>query len=344
MQILFAPREQKDANAYSEMLGTRTERSRTTSRSNGMFGARSGASESFSDQRRALMLPQEIKELDRDKEIILLENTRPILADRICYWRDRAFTSRLMAAPTVPALDLVRFSAQIEQRLRELSDDDVDDQTGELAHVRPDYLELVHAWDQRELPQALDAISSEEAAAYVDRHFTLLGVSADDARAGRRLARDEDGMTDAEAARNATGVRCAGKWWCSMSVAYINEADRVRAALATIPADDYTTWVDMAFAVKHGLGEAGFDLWDAWSQTAPNYDARSARATWRSASESGDHACIAFGWPASMGSIWPARAPLAMSQLGPRRRVPSLWAPRSSVSDGRAAPPSPVTR
>ena len=47
MQILFAPREQKDANAYSEMLGTRTERSRTTSRSNGMFGARSGASGAF---------------------------------------------------------------------------------------------------------------------------------------------------------------------------------------------------------------------------------------------------------------------------------------------------------
>lgn len=200
MQIHFAPREQKDANAYSDMLGTRTERSRTTSRSNGVLGARSGASESFSDQRRALMLPQEIKELDRDKEIILLENTRPILADRICYWRDRTFTSRLMAAPTVPALDLVRFGAQIEQRLRELSDDEVDDQTGELAHVRPDYLELVHAWDRRELPQALDNISCEEAAAYVDRHFTLLGVSADDvARAGRRLARDEDGMTDAEA-------------------------------------------------------------------------------------------------------------------------------------------------
>ncbi|HEM7803366.1 type IV secretory system conjugative DNA transfer family protein [Burkholderia cenocepacia] len=203
MQILFAPREQKDANAYSEMLGTRTERSRSTSRSNGMFGARGGASESFSDQRRALMLPQEIKELARDKEIILLENTKPILADRICYWRDRAFTSRVMDAPTVPALDLMRFGAQIEQRLRELSDDDVDDQTGELAHVRADYLELVHAWDPRELPQALDNVSCEEAAAYVDRHFTLLGVPADDvARAARRLARDEDGMTDTE-----TGAR-----------------------------------------------------------------------------------------------------------------------------------------
>lgn len=203
MQILFAPREQKDANAYSEMLGTRTERSRSTSRSNGMFGARGGASESFSDQRRALMLPQEIKELDRDKEIILLENTKPILADRICYWRDRAFTSRVMDAPAVPALDLVRFGAQIEQRLRELSDDDVDEQTGELTHVRADYLELVHAWDPRELPQALDNVSCEEAAAYVDRHFTLLGVPAEDvARAGRRLARGEDGMTDTE-----TGAR-----------------------------------------------------------------------------------------------------------------------------------------
>lgn len=203
MQILFAPREQKDANAYSEMLGTRTERSRSTSRSNGMFGARGGASESFSDQRRALMLPQEIKELARDKEIILLENTKPILADRICYWRDRAFTSRVMDAPAVPALDLVRFGAQIEQRLRELSDDDVDEQTGELTHVRADYLELVHAWDPRELPQALDNVSCEEAAAYVDRHFTLLGVPAEDvARAGRRLARGEDGMTDTE-----TGAR-----------------------------------------------------------------------------------------------------------------------------------------
>lgn len=81
-----------------------------------------------------------------------------------------------------------------------------------------------------------------------------------------------------------------------MSVAYISEADRVRAALAAIPAGDYTTWVDMAFAVKHGLGEAGFDLWDAWSQTAPNYDARSARATWRSASESGAITLASLFW------------------------------------------------
>ena len=81
-----------------------------------------------------------------------------------------------------------------------------------------------------------------------------------------------------------------------MSVAFVSEADRVRAALATIPADDYTTWVDMAFAVKHGLGDAGFDLWDAWSRTALNYDARSARATWRSASGSGAMTLASLFW------------------------------------------------
>jgi len=81
-----------------------------------------------------------------------------------------------------------------------------------------------------------------------------------------------------------------------MSVEFASEAERLRAALATIPAHDYTTWVDMAFAVKQGLGDAGFDLWDAWSQTAPNYDARSARATWRSARESGPITLASLFW------------------------------------------------
>ncbi|KVC31808.1 type IV secretory system conjugative DNA transfer family protein, partial [Burkholderia cepacia] len=76
MQIIYAPREQKDANDYSEMLGTFTGESRSVSRPNALFG-RGGSSESVSEQRRPLLLPQELKELGRDKEIILLENTKP---------------------------------------------------------------------------------------------------------------------------------------------------------------------------------------------------------------------------------------------------------------------------
>lgn len=81
-----------------------------------------------------------------------------------------------------------------------------------------------------------------------------------------------------------------------MNARYLSEEDRVRAALATIPAEDYATWVDMAFAVKQGFGEAGFDIWDEWSRTAHNYSERAARVTWRSAGESGGKTLASLFW------------------------------------------------
>ncbi|PLZ01766.1 type IV secretion system protein VirD4 [Burkholderia sp. WAC0059] len=187
MQIIYAPREQRDANEYSEMLGTFTDRSRSVSRSNAIFGGRGGSSESFSEQRRPLLLPQELKELGRDKEIILLENTKPILADRICYWRDPVFTSRLTAAPAIPAIDLVRFTAQIDRRLRDVQPDEVDE--AGVMQLPPEYLEVLQAWDPRDLPAHLMDISDEDAAAYVERHLMLVGVPVEHiARASRRLS------------------------------------------------------------------------------------------------------------------------------------------------------------
>lgn len=81
-----------------------------------------------------------------------------------------------------------------------------------------------------------------------------------------------------------------------MSAPYVDETARVRAALAAIPADDYGTWIDMAFAVKNGLGDGGFDIWDEWSRTASNYDERAARITWRSAKESGGKTLASLFW------------------------------------------------
>lgn len=189
MQILYAPREQKDANEYSEMLGTFTDHSRSVSRSNAIFGGRGGSSESTSEQRRALLLPQELKELGRDKQIILLENTKPILADRICYWRDPEFASRVSAAPSVPAMNLARFSAQAERRLREVQPDEIDPDGVGSIQVPAEYLEVLQAWDPRDLPQRLSDLSEDEAVAYVERHFMLLGVpAARVARATRRLS------------------------------------------------------------------------------------------------------------------------------------------------------------
>ncbi|AJW97354.1 type IV secretory system conjugative DNA transfer family protein [Burkholderia gladioli pv. gladioli] len=211
MQIIYAPREQKDANEYSEMLGTFTDRSRSVSRSTAVFGGRGGSSESFSEQRRPLLLPQELKELGREKEIILLENTKPILAGRICYWREPVFTSRLRTAPAIPAMDLVRFIAQVERRVRDVQPDEVDE--AGVMHIPPEYLEVLQAWDPRDLPRHLNDMSDGEAAAYAERHFMLLGVpAARVAVAARRLSpsdldvaelRPSDGTSRRKSARAA---------------------------------------------------------------------------------------------------------------------------------------------
>jgi putative DNA primase/helicase len=81
-----------------------------------------------------------------------------------------------------------------------------------------------------------------------------------------------------------------------MSTLYVDETARVRAALSVIPADDYGTWVDMAFALKHGFGDSGFEIWDDWSRTAGNYNEHAARTTWRSVKESGGKTLASLFW------------------------------------------------
>jgi type IV secretion system protein VirD4 len=63
------------------------------------------SSESISDQRRALLLPQEITSLGADKEIVVMENIPPILANKIRYYEDPVFLTRLKrAAPSLKDL------------------------------------------------------------------------------------------------------------------------------------------------------------------------------------------------------------------------------------------------
>lgn len=189
MQILYAPREQRDANDYSEMLGTFTDQSRSVSRTLATFSGRGGPTESVSEQRRPLLLPQELKELSRDKEIIVLENSKPILADKICYWRDPEFVSRISGAPLVPSVDLPRFNAVVERRVRELKLDEVDPDGAGLVNLPVDYLEVLQEWDPLDLPPRLIDISEDEAVAYVERHFMLLGVPREGVvRATRKLS------------------------------------------------------------------------------------------------------------------------------------------------------------
>ncbi|HET9239197.1 MAG TPA: type IV secretory system conjugative DNA transfer family protein [Oligoflexus sp.] len=93
-QIFFTPREQRDANEYSEALGYYTFKAKGKSRQLG--GKTDGSrSESESDQRRALMMPQELKEMSQREQIINLENTKAIRCTKINYFSDPVFIDRL---------------------------------------------------------------------------------------------------------------------------------------------------------------------------------------------------------------------------------------------------------
>lgn len=98
LQILYAPREQQDANDYSEMLGYTTVRRKNLTKGREV-------SHSFSEERRALMLPQELKAMGGEQEVFLYEGiAHPVKCQKIRYYQDRYFTSRLKPRVDVPPL------------------------------------------------------------------------------------------------------------------------------------------------------------------------------------------------------------------------------------------------
>lgn len=59
------------------------------------------------------------------------------------------------------------------------------------------------------------------------------------------------------------------------------QVEDLRKALSEIPADDYHQWVNFGNALSE-LGQAGFGLWDEWSQKSSKYDPQAVTRKWRS--------------------------------------------------------------
>lgn len=97
VSIIFPPKaaETQTARDISEWLGYETVRSRSRSRGTGIFVNNRHASENLSEQRRALLLPQEITSLGARVELVIAENTPPIKAEKIRYYEDRYFLKKL---------------------------------------------------------------------------------------------------------------------------------------------------------------------------------------------------------------------------------------------------------
>jgi type IV secretion system protein VirD4 len=113
-RIYFQPKDMDDAEEISRELGFTTVKVKTHSKpvwelSNGKTGRH--ASVSVSEQKRPLMLPQEVRSLGKTKEIVFTEDTPPILCRKIRYYRVPALRNRIRKPPAVPAIELRRDSA-----------------------------------------------------------------------------------------------------------------------------------------------------------------------------------------------------------------------------------------
>ncbi len=99
VEVAFTPKELRVANELSERIGYIGQESVTKSLTiNGILANRS---KSMSDQRRALLLPQELMQFPNEDLILLRGGMAPIHGDKIRYYADAHFRNRVLAAPIV---------------------------------------------------------------------------------------------------------------------------------------------------------------------------------------------------------------------------------------------------
>ena len=100
-RIVFAAKDHADAREISDELGFTTVRVKSLSMPVVEFGSqgRRSRSQTVTEQRRALLLPQEVKTLGSEEAIIFYEGLRPIRCRKIRYYLDRRFLARLRAPP-----------------------------------------------------------------------------------------------------------------------------------------------------------------------------------------------------------------------------------------------------
>ena len=170
--IMYAPNptQQSLANEYSEMLGTQTVKSKSTSKGKG------STSTSESDQRRSLLLPQEIKGIGDKKEIVVLNkgSAKPILCQKIRYYKDPNFECRQRwETPFVPVQDVETFTASLDERVNQvLATELTEEDSRKIAGVNdlPDI--------PKELAETPDSDwSNEQIQNYVEASFTKIAAN-----------------------------------------------------------------------------------------------------------------------------------------------------------------------
>lgn len=97
VRIVYTPADIDDAGEISRELGNVTYKA--TSRSKPMAFSKGGKSKSETDQARALLLPQEVKEIGDEEAIVFAKGCKPLRVRKIRWYREAVFTRRVCDPP-----------------------------------------------------------------------------------------------------------------------------------------------------------------------------------------------------------------------------------------------------
>ncbi len=101
-RITFAANNYETANLISQLCGNKTVKQSSYSKPKFFDFNPSTRTMNVSEVQRALLLPQEVIQLSRDEQIILIESFPPIKSLKIKYFEDKFFTKRLLPKTFVP--------------------------------------------------------------------------------------------------------------------------------------------------------------------------------------------------------------------------------------------------
>ena len=122
VEVAFTPKELRVANDLSERIGYVGQESVTKSLTiNGLLANRS---KSISEQRRALMMPQELMQFPPDKLILLRGGIPPIVGRKIAYFSNRFFKARAFPPPPVQIIPKPAVYAGSAPAFREMTEDE----------------------------------------------------------------------------------------------------------------------------------------------------------------------------------------------------------------------------
>jgi type IV secretion system protein VirD4 len=101
-RITFSANNMETANMISQLVGNKTVTQESHNKPKFLDFNPAARTLHVSETQRALLLPQEVIQLPRDEQIILVESFAPIKCKKIFYYKDSTFTKRLLPPITIP--------------------------------------------------------------------------------------------------------------------------------------------------------------------------------------------------------------------------------------------------